>query len=141
MSCKPVFWALIAKRLYLLQKPSCPSFWAGFGFMSVLNLSFPLMCTPSAFPLQGHVWSWETSSICLNHMQPETPPSSQLPLSSPAVVCMSVVGGDGKSGETEPIRQNCRRRRFANYVLFLSAFPVTFRIYRFFLALPLVLCP
>lgn len=78
------------------------------------------------FPLWGHMWSGETSLICPDHMQPDATTSFLRPqLLSPAVVCMSVVGGDGKSGEMEPIRQNCGRMRFANYVLFLSPLSVT----------------
>lgn len=83
------------------------------------------MYTQSALGLWGHVWCRETSPICPNHMQPDASTSLPVPLLSPAVVCMTVLGGDGKSGETEPIRQNCRRVRFANYVLFLSVFSVT----------------
>lgn len=125
------------ETLQQLPKPSRPSPWAGFGFPLGAK-SVSCGCTLTApFSSGGHVWSQETSSICPNHMQPDATTTLPALLPSPAVV--SVVGGDGKSGETEPIRQNCRRRRFANYVLFLSAFPGTFRIYRFFLALPLVL--
>lgn len=58
-------------------------------------------------------------------MQPDATPALPVPLHPPAVVWKSVLGGDGKLGETGPIRQNCRRVRSANYALFLSAFSVT----------------
>jgi len=78
---------------------------------------FLLMCTQRAFP------SGDNHGV-RKHSQSVLTTCSQLPRPSfPAVVCMSVVGGHGKSGETEPIRQNCRRIRLANYVLFLSASP------------------
>lgn len=132
-------FGLTAKRLYIsFRSRLCPSSRAGFGFLSVLNLSFLWMCTQSAFPFWGHVWSQETSSICPTHVPPDATTALQSPFPSPAVV--SVVGGDGKSAETEPVRQNCRRRRFANYVFFLSVFPVTFRIHRFFLGPPPPFC-
>lgn len=73
------------------------------------------MRTQRAFPSGDNRGVWR-------HSQSVLTTCSQLPRPSfPAVVCMSVVGGHGESGEAEPIRQNCRKRRLANYVLFLSA--------------------
>lgn len=84
-----ILCTLTAKRLCIIPEALLSTSQAGLGFMPVLNRSFLVRDTHSVFSLWEHAWSWDTSSICPNRMQPDA--TSSLPAPSPlcpAVQCI-----------------------------------------------------